>query len=58
MDEREELLKDMWENWKPYNRANNDKWRSYVVNTQEADVLETESDCVTIVNGEQGLYVE
>jgi hypothetical protein len=58
MDERDELLKDIWENWKPYNKADNGKWRSYVVSQNEASLLETEADCVTIVQGERGLYVQ
>jgi hypothetical protein len=58
MDERDELLNDMWKNWKPYNKADNDKWRSYVVSQNEASLLETEADCITIVQGADGLYVQ
>lgn len=54
MDERDELMLEMWSKWKPYNRADNDKWRSYVVSQNEAALLETEADCVTIVKSEQG----
>jgi hypothetical protein len=57
MDEREELLTDIWNTWKPYNRAENDKWRSYIIGSMEADLLDTEEDCVTIVQGNNGIYV-
>jgi hypothetical protein len=56
MDEREELMQQMWETWKPYNRADNDKWRSYIVGQHEADLLETQEHCVTIVKAESGFY--
>lgn len=57
MDEREELLQQMWDTWKPYNTGAGGKWRSYVVSQNEATLLETEADCVTVVKGESGLYV-
>jgi hypothetical protein len=56
MDEREQLLLDIWTSYKPYNRAADDKWRSYVVSSIEADTLEAEDTCVTIFNGVNGLY--
>ena len=56
--DKDELLLEIWTKYKPYNRASNDKWRSYVVNSIEADTLEVESTCVTIVNGNTGLYCE
>lgn len=58
MDEREVLLTDIWQNWKPYNRASNDKWRSYIIGNSEANLLETDEDCVTLVNSNSGLYVQ
>ena len=56
-EERDEILKDMWENWHPYNVAENGHWRSYIVSQNEASLLETEADCITIVNGVNGLYI-
>lgn len=50
----DELMLEMWTKWKPYNRADNDKWRSYVISQNEAALLETEADCVTIVKSDQG----
>jgi hypothetical protein len=58
MDECEVLLTDIWQNWKPYNRASNDKWRSYIIGNSEADLLGTDEDCVTLVNSNSGLYVQ
>lgn len=58
MDERDEFLKEIWEHWKPYNRADNDKWRSYVVSQNEAALLESESDCITLVKNDNGIYVQ
>ena len=57
MDEKEELMQKMWEQWKPYNQAENGKWRSYVVSSNEATLLETEADCVTLVKSDNGIYV-
>lgn len=54
----DEFLKEIWDNWKPYNRAENDKWRSYVINRSEAALLESDSDCITLVNSEQGIYIQ
>jgi hypothetical protein len=56
-DERDELLQEMWDKWKPYNEGQGGKWRSYVVSSNEASLLETEADCVTVVKSERGLYV-
>ncbi len=58
MDERDALLQEMWEHWKPYNQATNGRWRSYIVSQNEAALLETEADCVTICQGNDCLYVQ
>jgi len=58
MDERDELLQQMWQQWKPYNKASNDKWRSYIIGKAEANLLDTDENCVTLVNSNSGLYVE
>lgn len=58
MDERESLMDEMWKSWTPYNRSASDKWRSYVVGDIERDTLETEDNCVTLVMGNSGLYIE
>lgn len=50
------LLHDLWHNQTPYNRAADDKWRSYIVDSIMASFLGLESDCVTVVNGQHGLY--
>jgi len=57
MDDKEELMQEMWNKWKPYNEGNGGKWRSYVVSSNEASVLETEADCVTLVQSDSGLYL-
>lgn len=58
MDEKEELLQQMWNEWKPYNTATTGKWRQYVVSSNEATLLETEADCVMLVKAEDGsIYV-
>ena len=57
MDDKDELMRQMWENWKPYNQGGGGKWRSYVISGHEATLLETEADCVTIVDSPNGLYV-
>ena len=56
MDDKEILLKEMWHKWKPYNQGDGNRWRSYIVSQNEAALLETEADCVTIVQGPDGLY--
>ena len=58
MDESDELLKEIWDHWKPYNRAKNDKWRSYVVSQAEATLLDSDSDCITLANSENGIYLQ
>ena len=58
MDELEELLIDMWSNYKPYNRAANDTWRSYIIGNSEAVLLETDENCITICNGTNGIYMQ
>ena len=57
MDDKEELMQEMWNKWKPYNEGNGGKWRSYVVSSNEASILETEADCVTLVKSDSGLYL-
>lgn len=57
MDDKEELMTEMWNKWKPYNQGNGGKWRSYVVSSNEASILETEADCVTLVQSDSGLYL-
>lgn len=52
----DELMATIWNTYTPYNRSSDDKWRSYIVNSFEASELEQESTCVTIVNGNSGLY--
>lgn len=58
MDERETFLQEMWNHWKPYNRADNDKWRSYIVSQNEASLLDTEADCITLVKSDEGIYIQ
>lgn len=59
MDEQEQLLEEMWTKWKPYNRAEDDRWRSYIVSSNEATLLETEADCVTICKSAEGtIYLQ
>lgn len=36
MDKENELLQDIWDNWKPYNASQDGKWRSYLV-TQDIE---------------------
>ncbi len=57
MDDKEELMNEMWNKWKPYNEGSGGKWRSYVVSSNEASILETEADCVTLVKSDNGLYL-
>ena len=57
MEDKEELMQEMWNKWQPYNTGGGGKWRSYIVSSNEATLLETEADCVTLVNGINGLYV-
>jgi hypothetical protein len=54
----EELMEEMWNKWKPYNEGIGGKWRSYVVSSNEASILETEADCVTLVKSDSGIYVQ
>jgi len=57
MDDKEKLMAEMWKHWEPYNEGGNGKWKSYILPTAAKDTLETEENCVTLVNSDNGLYV-
>lgn len=58
VDDKETFMELMWHTFKPYNQADDGKWKSYIVSPSEASLLETEADCVTLVKSEQGIYIQ
>lgn len=54
MLDEQELMQEMWQKWQPYNRANDDRWRSYVVGKNDAETLGLDDGCVTLCKANDG----